>query len=289
MDAPAFSDRLIAAVAARGPLCVGLDPHPAKLPAVFGAPSPEAFETFFNAVVDGVAGKIGVVKPQIALFERWGPEGLAALARIVSRTREAGLLVLLDAKRGDIGSTAQGYAEAYLGPEAWLAADAVTVNPYMGLDTLTPWIDVAKANGRGVVVLLRTSNPGAADLQDLNVDGRPVWTRLAQLLRPLSDTWVGEAGWSSLMVVVGATAPEEARQARELLPLAPFLVPGYGAQGASAADALAGGVQGPTGREGVLVNASRSVLYPDGAADAETIDDWRTAFDANLARVLAEF
>jgi len=265
------------------------DPHPAKLPAVFGAPSPETFETFFNAVVDGVAGKVGVVKPQIALFERWGPEGLAALARVVARAREAGLMVLLDAKRGDIGSTAQGYAEAYLGPDAWLPVDAVTVNPYMGLDTLQPWIDVAKANGRGIVVLLRTSNPGAADLQELDAGGRPVWVRLGELLRPLCDAWVGEAGWSSLMVVVGATAPEEARHARELLPNAPFLVPGYGAQGASAADALAGGVQGPTGREGALVNASRAVLYPDSAAEAETIEDWRAAFDANLARVLEEF
>ena len=272
MTAP-FSDRLIDAVARHGPLCVGLDPHPGRLPALFGAAGPEAFERFFNGVVDIAAGRAAVVKPQIALFERWGLDGMASLARIVARARAAGLIVLLDAKRGDIGSTAEGYAAAYLGADAWLPADAVTVNPYMGLDTLAPWIAEARRNARGVVVLLRTSNPGAGDVQDLDAGGAPVWARLAERLAPLADDWRGERGWSSLMAVVGATAPDEARAARARLPHAPFLVPGYGAQGASAADALAGA----RGGEGVLVNASRSVLYPAAAAEAVSDTAWRDA------------
>lgn len=289
MDTPPFSDRLIDAVAARGPLCIGLDPHPAMLPGLFGAPDAAGFERFLNEVVDLAAGSVAVVKPQIALFERWGPEGLAMLARVAERARAAGLLILLDAKRGDIGSTAQGYADAYLGAEAWLPADSVTVNPYMGLDTLEPWIAAARANERGITVLLRTSNPGAADVQELLAGGRPVWERLAEALRPLAEAWTGASGWSSLTTVVGATAPEEARRARDLLPNAPFLVPGYGAQGATAADAMAGAVQGPRGREGVLVNASRAALYPAAAGEAATLDDWRAAFAAHLAVVRAEF
>jgi orotidine-5'-phosphate decarboxylase len=277
-----FSDRLIDAVAKHGPLCVGLDPHPDLLPKLFGAPGPDTFELFFQGVIEACAGNVAAVKPQIALFERWGPKGLETLARLAARARDAGLLVLLDAKRGDIGSTAEGYAQAYLGPEAWLPADAVTVNAYMGLDTLEPWIKAAWETG-GVIVLLRTSNPGAADVQNLPAGGAPVWARLAEKLSPIAERWKGARGWSSLMVVVGATAPAEALKARVLLPSAPFLVPGYGAQGASAADALSGAIRGPSGnREGVLVNASRSVLYPQAAAEAWDHAGWRAAIDGAI-------
>ncbi|MGD2133639.1 MAG: orotidine-5'-phosphate decarboxylase [Maricaulaceae bacterium] len=285
---PDFSNRLTAAVARHGPLCVGLDPHPARLPALFGAPGPQSFERFFEGVIDASAARVAAVKPQIALFERWGPAGLEALSRLAARARAQGLLVLLDAKRGDIGSTAEGYAEAYFGADAWLTADAVTVNPYMGLDTLQPWIDLARAHHRGVIVLLRTSNPGASDIQDLDAGGAPVWRRLAEKLAPLTENWRGKHGWSSLMVVVGATAPEEARAARKILPHAPFLVPGYGAQGASAADAMAAAVKGEKGPEGVLVNASRAVLYPDAAKDAVDINAWRAAIETAIDAAQAE-
>ncbi len=269
-----FSDRLADAIDRHGPLCVGLDPHPTSLPALFGAPAPSSFERFCAGVIDAAEGRVAAIKPQIALFERWGPEGLAVLQRLCARATAAGLIVILDAKRGDIGSTADGYVEAYLGPDAWLACDAVTVNPYMGRDTLQPWIEAGKASGRGVVVLLRTSNPGAGDVQDLDSKGAPVWTRLAETIRPLADEWRGSRGWSSLMCVVGATVPDEAKLARRLLPHVPFLVPGYGAQGAGAADALAGAVRGPKGPQGALVNSSRGVLYPKAAADARTLDAW---------------
>jgi orotidine-5'-phosphate decarboxylase len=276
MTAP-FSDRLADAIDRHGPLCVGLDPHPKLLPTLFGAAGPDGFERFFEGVIEAAAGRVGAVKPQIALFERWGPAGLAMLARLTARAKAAGLLVLLDAKRGDIGSTAEGYVEAYLGPNAWLPADAVTVNPYMGLDTIEPWIAAARPAGRGVIVLLRTSNPGAADVQDVDADGRPAWTRLAERLAPLADGWRGKRGWSSLMCVVGATAPEEARRARAILPHVPFLVPGYGHQGGGAAEALAGAVAGPNGPAGALVNASRAVLYSKAAAEARDLKAWRAA------------
>jgi orotidine-5'-phosphate decarboxylase len=291
MQSQPFSDRLADAIDAHGPLCVGLDPHPKLLPALFGAPGPESFERFFEGVVDAAAGRVGAIKPQIALFERWGPPGLAMLARLCARARAAGLIVLLDAKRGDIGSTADGYVEAYIGPDAWLPADAVTVNPYMGLDTLEPWIKAAKASDRGVIVLLRTSNPGAGDVQDVDAGGQPAWTRLAAKLAPLSDGWRGERGWSSLMCVVGATAPAEAKLARALLPHVIFLVPGYGHQGAGAAEALAGAVPGPNGPAGALVNASRAVLYPKTAAEAGDLKAWRAAIVAAIEaakRELAE-
>lgn len=274
MSAGHFGDALAAATRTHGPLCVGVDPYVDRIPAFFGPPGVGAVERFGAAVIDRLKGRVGVIKPQIALFERFGPAGLAALARLTEAAREAGLLVILDAKRGDIGATASGYADAYLGADAWLRADAVTVNPYMGLDTLEPWLARADAGGAGIVVLARTSNPGAADLQDLGVDGAPLYVRLAEKLAPLVEARVGGAGWSSVMIVVGATAPEEARRLRAILPAAPFLVPGFGAQGADAAMALAGA---DARGEGVVVNASRAALYPAGA-DSEA--DWPGAFDA---------
>jgi orotidine-5'-phosphate decarboxylase len=283
-----FSDRLAAAIDRHGPLCVGLDPHPKSLPALFGAPGPDAFERFCAGVIDAARGRVAAVKPQIALFERWGLDGLGVLVRLCEQARRAGLIVILDAKRGDIGSTADGYVEAYLGPKAWLHADAVTVNPYMGRDTLDPWIAAAKPAGKGVVVLLRTSNPGAGDVQDLDSKGAPVWTRLAETLRPMADEWRGKSGWSSLMCVVGATVPEEAKLARTLLPHVPFLVPGYGAQGAGAAEALAGAVPGSKGLQGALVNSSRGVLYPKAAAEAKTLDAWDEAIVAAIDSAQAE-
>lgn len=282
-----FGDRLADAIAEHGPLCVGLDPYPDRIPAMFGE-GLGALERFGEAVIDAVAGEAAALKPQIALFERFGPDSLAMLARLTERAREAGMIVILDAKRGDIGATAAGYAEAYLGPAAWLCADAVTVNPYMGMDTLEPWLVNADAAGKGVVVLVRTSNPGAAVLQNADMSGAPAHIRLCQALRPFVEARRGASGWSSVMAVVGATAPEEARAIREALPSAPFLVPGYGAQGAGAADALAGAVAGPQGLEGVLVNASRGVLYPPAASAASSEADWRAAIKQAVAAAQAD-
>ena len=293
-----FADRLIRRVRALGhPLCVGIDPHLELIPRAFRRGSmaagelatARAVESYSLALLGRAAGKVAAVKPQSACFERLGPHGAGALARVMEEARRAGLLVVLDAKRGDIGSTAASYASAYLAADAPMRADALTVSPYLGLDSLEPFFAAAHAGSAGVFVLLRTSNSGAIDLQDLRVDDRPVYQRLADLLHPLALKLRGPSSeWSGLGVVVGATWPEESRRVRELLPGSLFLVPGYGAQGAAAEDAVAGFVRGPLGQlEGGLVSASRAIGFPAGAAEASAAG-WERAVDAALARAIEE-
>ena len=275
-----FADRLIARVRALGhPLCVGLDPHLDRIPSGFRCGSmrhddpetAEAVEAFSLAVLEGVASQVAAVKPQIAFYEQLGWRGMRALARVMRAARDAGLLVVLDAKRGDIGSTATGYAAAYLSADAPLRADALTVNPYLGIDTLEPLAAAAASAGSGLFVLVKTSNPGSGTLQNLEAAGRPVYLHAAEALGDLADRLSGPAtGWSSLGVVVGATYPDDAVRVREVVPRALFLVPGFGTQGAGAQDAVTSFVDGPTGlREGGLVNASRAVLFPEGAEAAD--------------------
>ena len=196
--------------------------------------------------------------------------------------------MILDAKRGDIGTTAEGYARASLGAAPGFGADCVTVNAYMGLDTLEPFLALAEQESKGVAVLVRTSNPGAGDVQDLQVGGAPVWQRLAEMLSPLQARLRGASGWSGLMAVAGATYPEEARTLRQSLPHALFLVPGYGAQGASAADAVAGFVRSAKGLEGGVVNSSRAVTYPQAAQAAKTMNEWRAAIGEAMSEAAAE-
>lgn len=270
-----FASRLTAATARFGPLCVGIDPHPGAIPALFGGDTPEGVWKWSQAVIEAAAGKVAAVKPQVSLFERHGPEGMAALQAAGKAARAAGLIVLMDAKRGDIGSTAEGYAAAYLASGAPFEGDAVTVNPYMGLDTIEPFARVAKAEGKGVIVLVRTSNPGAADFQSRLISGAPLYARVAEALGPMTERLMSPCGWSNLMMVVGATAPEEARAVRALAPKALFLVPGYGAQGAAAADACAGLVDG----QGGVVSASRSVTLPKAAEGAGDKAAWRAVIE----------
>ncbi len=282
-----FAARLHAAAKACGaPLCVGFDPFPDRIPALFGDAEKDftAVENFFHAMLERVTGKCAAIKPQIGFFEPFGPEGVALARDLTAAAKAAGIPVILDAKRGDIGSTAEGYMRATLGPAPGFDADCVTVNPYLGLDSLEPFFAHAETHAKGVAVLVRTSNPGARDLQDLDVGGAPLWTRVAEMLVPAMERLRGDAEWSDLMVVVGATWPEEARRLREILPKALFLAPGYGAQGASAADAMTGLVHG----EGGVVSASRSILYPPAATAARTMSAWRSAIDAALAAARAE-
>jgi orotidine-5'-phosphate decarboxylase len=279
-----FADALIAATRTLNtPLCVGLDPFPDQIPTIFGETGKlTTLEAFFIAVIDALAGKVAVVKPQIGLFEPWGSEGVALVGRLNAYAMSNGLLVILDAKRGDIGSTAQGYARAYLGPDAQVACDCITINPYLGLDTLEPFAAMAEQHGKGIAVLVRTSNPGAADFQDLDVGGAPLWTRVGEKLVALQDRLIGNSGFSSLMVVCGATWPEEAKRLRAILPKSLYLVPGYGAQGGAALDAVAGFVAGPVGLEGGVVSSSRGILYPKAGAFADDFASWREILDANL-------
>ena len=289
-----FAARLHAATRACGaPLCVGLDPFPDRIPALFGDATKDAavVEKFFDAILDTIAGKCAAVKPQIGLFEPYGPEGVAVARRLTQQAQSRGIPVILDAKRGDIGTTADGYVRATLGPAPGFDADCVTVNPYMGLDTIEPFLAHAEANGKGVAVLVRTSNPGARDMQDLLVDGAPLWVRVAEMLRPAMERMAKGADWSDLMIVAGATYPEEARRLRQILPNALFLAPGYGAQGASAADAMAGLVWREGANEppqGGVVSSSRAILYPPAAGAARTMGAWRAAIDAAVDAALTE-
>lgn len=273
-----FADRLIEKTREFGPLCVGIDPHPHMFPELFGNPSAGSIAVWADGIIEAAAGKVACIKPQAAFFEIWGSPGMAAMEHICKTARNAGLLVIMDAKRGDIGSTAQGYATAYLGENASCACDALTVNPYMGLETLDPFVNTAADNGRGIAVLTRTSNPGAADIQEKFVDGEPVFMRMAKAFHEKGQKLKGQStNWSGMMLVAGATAPEEARQIRNAAPDNLLLVPGYGAQGAGAAEAVAGFVPVNGTLEGGVVNASRSVTFPEAAQKAGTVEEWQHA------------
>ncbi|MHA7898371.1 MAG: orotidine-5'-phosphate decarboxylase [Henriciella sp.] len=279
-----FADRFIAKTRAHGPLCVGIDPHAGRIPALFGGDTPDGLEAWGKAVIEATTSRAGIVKPQVGLFERHGWQGMRALSRVCAAAKEAGLIVLADAKRGDIGSTAEGYAAAYLAADAPFACDALTVNPYMGLDTLEPHVRTAEASGKGVIVLARTSNPGSADYQARSLEGAPLFARVVESLAPMISQLEGDCGWSGLMLVTGATGPDEARHLRTLAPSALFLVPGYGAQGAGASDAVAGFVDG----EGGCVNASRSLTFPQGADEASSIDAWKQLVGAAIDTAQAD-
>jgi orotidine-5'-phosphate decarboxylase len=264
---PNFADRLDEAVARAGnPCLVGLDPHVDLLPAEFGAAlgagraqRARAVGDFLCEVIDVAAGKIPAVKPQSALFEIHGPEGAAAWDRVVRHAHEAGLLVIGDVKRGDIDSTARAYARAYLedDPDSpGSSCDAVTVNPYLGADSVRPFLETCARTGKGVYVLVRTSNKGGALFQD---HGSPrLYERVADAVVEWGRELVGSSGLSSVGAVVGATHPAELALLRGRMPSTPFLIPGYGAQGGGAADVLGGFL--PGGR-GALVNSSRAVLF----------------------------
>lgn len=275
-----FGDRLAASVdARRTQIVLGLDPDPARLwPAPDPAPrasgghtatpagaAAAAVAVHCCAVIDAVADLVVAVKPQLACFERLGASGRAALGRVTAHAQDAGLLVLADGKRGDIDVSARAYAQSLLGctptpfgDVAGLGADAMTASPYMGADTLTPLLDVARATGAGVFVLVRTSNPGAADFEELRLqDGQRLWERVAQTVHALGVAG-SDSGLSDTGAVVGATAPEHLARLRELMPHTPFLLPGVGAQGGQVQDLAAAFTPG---RAGGLIAASRAIVH----------------------------
>jgi orotidine-5'-phosphate decarboxylase len=284
-----FAERLSARVAAReSQIVLGLDPDPARLwpQAHEHAPSTGsaahraagAVRVHCAALIDAVGEACVAVKPQFACFERLGAEGWAALAATIEHAQAAGLLVIADAKRGDIDVSASAYAQALVGstPTPFgdapgLGADAFTANPYLGVDALEPFVAGARAAQAGVFVLVRTSNSGAADLEDLELaGGGRVWERVAGIVARLAGP--GD-GLSEIGAVVGATVPEHVARMRELMPRAPFLLPGIGAQGGRVED-LAPAFA--AGRAGGLVSASRSIAHahehggePRAAARAE--------------------
>lgn len=291
-----FADRLWTAARAKGScLCVGLDPRWDLLPAEIRdrhggdrlSAVAAAYEEFCARVIDAVAPHVPAVKPQSAFFEACGPAGLAALANILARARQRGLVTIWDAKRNDIADTAAAYADAaFAGVRVgadlhpvW-DADAVTVNPYLGADSVRPFLDRAQDFGRGVFVLVRTSNPGARQFQDLVCDGEPLFMHVARAVGEWSRQMRGASGWGAVGAVVGATYPAELAAVRALLPDVPLLVPGLGAQGAAAADVAPAFT--PDGI-GALVNSARAIIYAFGPDER----DWESAVQ-NAARATVE-
>jgi orotidine-5'-phosphate decarboxylase len=275
-----FADRLVDAVRKKGaPICVGIDPIFDMLPdAVAGgsderdANDPEAaidaIFAFTTTVLKLVAPHVPCVKFQSAYFEKYHSEGVEAYYSLIQEAAELGLVVIGDVKRGDIGTTAEAYAAGHLadpptfGDESdSVAPDAITVNPMLGLDTLKPFVQTARAFGKGLFVLVRTSNPGSGELQDAKLaDGRTWSEMLADRLREIAAApdLVGSSGYSSIGAVVGATQPQTMVSLRQRLPQSILLLPGYGAQGATADMTRAAFKDG---MNGALVSASRSILY----------------------------
>lgn len=270
-----FADRLLDAIQAKGTPCVvGLDPRIEQMPAFIADgvredPDPEALRravsSFHEIVLDAVGPLVPAVKLQIAFYEQYGLPGLQAFAETIAMAREAGLLVIADVKRNDIGSTAEAYAHAFLGGSSPLGrrvpafdVDCITVSPFLGRDSLEPFVRQCAEYGRGLFILVKTSNPGSVDVQGQGAGSGTVSDILATMVDELGADLVGRSGYSSIGAVVGATFPDEARELRNRMKKAIVLVPGYGAQGGTAADAAAN--FNPDGL-GALINASRSITY----------------------------
>ena len=289
MNRLAFGDRLcIALEKNQTPLCVGIDPHISLMPKLFIGTSPKEqlkkLASFSLACIEAAQDRVPAVKPQVALFEKFGPEGMEVLQQIGRVAHKAGLLVIMDAKRGDIGSTAVAYADAWLSENAPFYADALTVNPFLGLETLDPFVREAIRCNAGLFIILRTSNPGSADLQELRSENKPIYQHLADKLSPIINSYRGDTGWSSIGVVIGATNPEEAKLMRKLLPSCPFLIPGFGAQGADASMALCGlnYLNNGLGYQGGLVTSSREITFGNNAKKASTISEYISAVIQNI-------
>jgi orotidine-5'-phosphate decarboxylase len=307
---PHFTDELAQAVRQRGnAVCVGLDPRWEQLPwpvttgredALHGRP--EAYLDFCCGVIDAVAPLVPVVKPQVAFFEELGPAGMSALGHVIRYAQEQGLLVILDGKRNDIGSTAEAYARGLLGrgQSAW-GADALTVSPYLGEDSLTPFVDVAKERGAGLFILVKTSNPGGGMLQDLEVATAPderaglslpkprrVYNEVATLVERVSADTAGESGYGLAGAVVGATFPEQLAELRAAMPHTWFLVPGFGSQGGAAKDvAPAFDAHGL----GAVINNSRGIIFAHAKKEyAERFgeQEWQKAVEAATKEMIEQ-
>ncbi|QDT03710.1 Orotidine 5'-phosphate decarboxylase [Rubripirellula lacrimiformis] len=287
-----FADRLAAAVKATGSVtCVGLDPRKAQLPApirdAVSGDSPDAwaaaYTQFCNEIIDVVAGRVACVKPQAAFFEQLGPAGMVALGEVIAHARQAGLLVITDGKRNDIGSTATAYADAYLGQQSPWGSDSLTVSPYLGRDSLEPFVEVCDQREAGIFVLVKTSNPGGGLLQDRKTDGQTVYSAVAELVTEFNSTRLGQSGYGPVGTVVGATYPEQLAEMRAELPGSWILIPGFGAQGGGAADVQAGFDERGLG---AVVNSSRHIIFAharpefkDKFGDAQWLDAVSAATD----------
>jgi len=280
-----FSIRLASAIKARkSAACIGLDPRRDLLPPILGAATSfdpkdlaAIYARFCCDVIDVVAPLVPIVKPQLACFEMLGHHGMTALAEVILHARSKRLIVLADGKRGDIGSTAEAYAEGWLAG-CW-GADALTVSPYLGLDSIQPFVTVATDRNAGIFVLVKTSNPGSKDFQDLHADGRPLYQHVATVVEQLATRTANGDTYGPVGAVVGATWPRQLDELRAAMPHTWILVPGFGKQGGRAAD-----VSGAFHANGLgaLVVSARDVIFAHARPEMNAgLDEtqWQTAVD----------
>lgn len=294
-----FADRLVKAIRDKGnSVCVGLDPRVGDLPpGMLPESQPPsvtdkamAYEQFCCGIIDAVASLVPAVKPQSAFFEQLGAPGCAALAEVIAYARNAGLVVILDGKRNDIGSTAEAYARAYLGtPEQSLwGADALTINPYLGDDSLEPFVKVSQQRACGLFVLVKTSNPGGKQFQDLLCDGRPLYRHVADHVSSLGLETQGQEKYSHVGAVVGATHPEQLAELRAAMPHTWFLVPGYGSQGGGPADVAAAF---DSDGLGAIINNARAIIFAyrcEPFAEKYGPSRWQDAVQAATEQMIEE-
>jgi len=292
-----FGDRLHSAIKrTAAPVVVGLDPRFESLPAALVKEHANTTDfkikaglylVFCREVIDAVCQHVPAVKPQAAFFEQLGPAGMIVLAEVVQYAKEKGLLVILDGKRNDIGSTATAYAEGYLGDESAWKADSLTISPYLGDDSLTPFVETAVQRDAGLFCLVKTSNPGGKMLQDLSIEGTKLYRRVGDYVQTLAKQTTGEYGYGAVGAVVGATYPEQLSELRESMPNTWFLVPGYGSQGGGAKD-VAGGFDAKG--MGAIVNNSRGIIFAytrDPYKDRFDASQWQSAVEASTLDMIA--
>lgn len=256
---------------------MGLDPRPAQLPATLRPADltdldavAAAYETFCIGILDAVTNLVPVVKPQAAFFEELGPAGMTVLARVIKAATARNLMVILDGKRNDIGTTATAYAAAYLGAQSAWGCDALTVSPYLGRDSIEPFANRCRETASGIFVLVKTSNPGGGYLQDQSTAAGKIYQRVAELVTELNQPLLGSSGYGPIGAVVGATYPDQLRELRAAMPTSPILIPGFGAQGGAAND-VAGGFDA-RGR-GAIVNSSRHIIFAFERPEFESLRD----------------
>lgn len=255
-----FADKLFAKIQKTAPICVGLDPHFAHIPDYLimeNKTKGEAVLAFNKGIIDAIHDLVPAVKPQIAFYEALGLDGLNAYSKTIAYAKSKGLLVIADVKRNDIGSTAEAYAEAHFENEDF-AADAITVSAYLGSDGILPFVSRCEKLGKGLFVLVKTSNKSAAEFQDVQAGMNTIYQMVAKKVVEWGRGLVGVGGFSSIGAVVGATYPEEAEILREMMPETPFLVPGYGAQGGGFND-----IKPCFNKKGsgAIVNSSRGIIF----------------------------
>lgn len=272
-----YPDRLQAKITASSPVCVGLDPALDKLPDGIEK-NAKGVGIFCRGIIDSVMDIACAVKPQLAYFEALGWEGMKVFFETCEYAKSQHLIVIADGKRNDIGSTCEAYAQAYLGHDKPI--DALTVNPYLGSDSIKPFMDLAAAEEKGIYVLVKTSNASSGEIQDLPVGDEAVHEHIAQLVESWSTQQLGANYQLSCMgAAIGATYPEEMKYLRTLMPHVPFLILGYGTQGATAKDCAHGFLKDGTG---AIVNASRSIIF------ASAKKDWREAARRAAEKMIEE-